>query len=282
MLNALSVLVNGVEKVNDFFDPAQLQEIRLECERLENRGTQLLREVGEQGLNRFYLSHSENLIVVPEAEEKNAICRFEQIVPESTLFRKQVVPQLKALLEAKIKSPVFLFKDKCNLKSPGAGAFKSHQDFPAYQMFNASIHYTVAIIVDDATIANGTLEFALNYQELNEKSQQISTPKGKQPLFEVYTGGADNGKIVEEVEQQLTWELFEAAAGDVILFDSYIPHRSEVNKTNSRRRMLFFTFNLAQEGDYYASYYEMKRADSLNPLFHVATPTKHSMIDEVQ
>jgi predicted 2-oxoglutarate/Fe(II)-dependent dioxygenase YbiX len=49
------------------------------------------------------------------------------------------------------------------------------------------------------------------------------------------------------------------AAGDVLLFDSYTPHRSN-SAGRCRRRAAFLTYNAAHHGDLHANYYAEKRA----------------------
>lgn len=48
------------------------------------------------------------------------------------------------------------------------------------------------------------------------------------------------------------------AAGDVLLFDSYTPHRSG-SAGQCRRRAAFLTYNAAHDGDLHAAYYAKKR-----------------------
>ena len=48
--------------------------------------------------------------------------------------------------------------------------------------------------------------------------------------------------------------------GDVLLFDSYVPHASKPNFTDAARRILYLTYNRASDGDYRAQYYADKRA----------------------
>ena len=47
--------------------------------------------------------------------------------------------------------------------------------------------------------------------------------------------------------------------GDIVLFDSYLPHRSFTNASDTWRRSAYLTFNRAAEGDLHAAYYAKKR-----------------------
>jgi hypothetical protein len=60
---------------------------------------------------------------------------------------------------------------------------------------------------------------------------------------------------------------------DLVLFDSFVPHHSVKNRTESLRRAMFVTFNPIAEGEWYDAYYREKRTDPSNPKFHVSTPT---------
>ena len=46
--------------------------------------------------------------------------------------------------------------------------------------------------------------------------------------------------------------------GDLVLFDSYLPHRSAPNASSTWRRSAYLTFNRAAEGDYHEAYYATK------------------------
>lgn len=46
--------------------------------------------------------------------------------------------------------------------------------------------------------------------------------------------------------------------GDIVLFDSYLPHRSNKNLTDKARRLAYLTFNPLQEGDHHTAYYTKK------------------------
>ena len=49
------------------------------------------------------------------------------------------------------------------------------------------------------------------------------------------------------------------APGDVIFFDSFVPHGSYPNLSDARRRILYVTYNRAADGDHRDQYYADKR-----------------------
>ncbi|AOJ67778.1 MULTISPECIES: phytanoyl-CoA dioxygenase family protein [Burkholderia] len=220
------------------------------------------------------------VIAVAERADPHTLCRFEYLAGASAYVRQSLVPRLAQLIERVLGEPVSLFKDKCNLKLPGGGAFTAHQDITAYRHFPTRYQVTAALALDPAVAANGGLEMADARGGALAGAPSAHTPRGMLAELPSYDGGARNGDIVDELAARMTWTLVEAQPGDVILFDSYVPHRSDANRSDSMRRMLFFTFNPASEGDLYELYYREKRSSPDNPIFHVATPTQHSAIRE--
>ena len=47
--------------------------------------------------------------------------------------------------------------------------------------------------------------------------------------------------------------------GDVLIFDSFVPHKSEVNTTQNSRRIYYFTYNKKSEGEHRLDYFKKKR-----------------------
>ena len=51
-----------------------------------------------------------------------------------------------------------------------------------------------------------------------------------------------------------------ASPGDFVLFDSYLPHRSSTNESDTWRRAAYFTYSPAADGDLHTAYYAKKAA----------------------
>jgi hypothetical protein len=134
--------------------------------------------------------------------------------------------------------PVVLFKDKINFKMPGGAGFKAHQDQQAGWSTYAPLFVTAMVTLDAATLENGCLEIAAGRHREGLIGQQW----------------------VPLEEQGLTLEPVPTAPGDVIFFDSFVPHASKANLTAAPRRILYITYNLASEGDYRARYFADKHA----------------------
>ncbi len=134
---------------------------------------------------------------------------------------------------------LYLFKDKINFKLPGGSGFKAHQDQQAGWSVYAPLFLTAMLSIDESTVENGCLEIA--------------------------AGRHKEGLIGEEWRpldpEGLTFELVPTMPGDVIFFDSFVPHASAPNRTEAPRRILYVTYALAAHGDRRARYFADKRRD---------------------
>ena len=171
------------------------------------------------------------------------LCRVENFVPYHEGFRELILGTgVMAMLEQLMGEAACLFKEKVNYKLPGGGGFEAHQDAPAFVSFEQRFHVTFLVAVDAQTRANGCLEFSDPvpvYQTLNQR---------------------EGGAIDAELEAELPFEAVELEPGDVVFFDSYIPHRSGPNRSSKPRRALYVTYNRLSEGDRRDDYFAHKRA----------------------
>jgi len=140
---------------------------------------------------------------------------------------------------ALLGEPAVLYKEKINHKQPGGAGFAPHQDAPAYRFVEH--HISVMVPLDPATAESGGLEFAEGHR------------RGRLPDA--------RGRLLPEVVDALRWVTVDAQPGDLLLFDSYAPHRSGSNRTDRPRRALYLTYNAARLGDHRARYYADKRAE---------------------
>jgi len=163
----------------------------------------------------------------------------------------QYVPKLNVLFgnDGKVTEAVtdlfgekaVLYKEKVNFKLSGGDGFKPHQDHAAgWWRYNQTIHITALVAVDEATAENGALEV-------------VRGEHTKGLLGEEYK------EVPDEHVQKFKWELVEAKPGDLVFFDSYVPHRSAANLSGKDRRALYVTWNKVSEGDYREKYYADKR-----------------------
>lgn len=274
MHNSVSLwLHQGFVHLPGILEESAFARIDQTCVSLSEHANRLLANAqpDRSGVASSTRVHSSGLIVVPETSDPGQVCRFEYLAGCSEYFRKELVPRLANLIAEAAGHRVILFKDKCNMKRPNGGAFGPHQDIVAYQHFGPRTHITAAVPVDSATELNGCLEMAVDYYDFRRNATWLSI--NDTPILPHYSGGLRNGEICSEIVERLAWLPIEATPGDIILFDSFVPHRSQRNRSSFNRRLLFFTFNLAAEGDHYEAYYRAKRTDPDHAMFHVSTPT---------
>jgi ectoine hydroxylase-related dioxygenase (phytanoyl-CoA dioxygenase family) len=217
---------DGFLVVRDFFHAPQVKELLQWTEALESAP-----EVSGQ----HWVYHEESA----RQPGRRLIQRIENFCPYhpglDRLIRHAALAQWAGVL---IGGPVVLFKDKINFKMPGGAGFKAHQDQQAGWSTYAPLFVTAMVTLDAATLENGCLEIAAG----RHREGLIGQP------------------WVPLEEQGLSLEPVPTAPGDVIFFDSYVPHASKANLTDAPRRILYITYNLASAGDHRARYFADKHA----------------------
>lgn len=170
------------------------------------------------------------------------LCRIEDFFPYHAGLRGLLADgPVMDIVSQLMGEPAILFKEKINYKLPGGKGFAPHQDAPAFAAFKQHRHITLMVSVDATTIENGCLEV------VRGRHREGTLAQGP--------GGALSAELVEG----LVWEPVTTEPGDVLLFDSYTPHRSGPNRTDRPRRALYITYNRASEGDRRDDYYRDKR-----------------------
>lgn len=139
-------------------------------------------------------------------------------------------------------SRLVLFKDKINFKMPGGAGFELHQDQQAGWSRYAPIFVTALVCLDKATLENGCLELSNS-----PRLEQLIAPEWR-PISVMEKGDIDLVPV-------------ETEPGDVILFDSFVPHGSGPNLTSAQRRLLYLTYNSEEYGDLRVQYFKDKRAN---------------------
>jgi hypothetical protein len=173
---------------------------------------------------------------------KKQLCRVENFVPYHKQFADFLTdPKKLEMLSQLMGESAILYKEKINFKLPGGKGFTHHQDAPAFTTFNQKYHITMMVALDPSTIQNGCLEVARAYHKRGILLQ------------------APDGTLSKEVIASLHWEPIVMEPGDVLLFDSYVPHGSAGNYSDQPRRALYVTYNRASEGDYRDAYFKHKR-----------------------
>jgi 2-aminoethylphosphonate dioxygenase len=175
------------------------------------------------------------------------LVRIENVVSaENSEFSDLVITdRVEACLTELLGDAPVLFKEKINYKLPGCRPDKLHQDQAAGWNAYCDFFITMAVAVD----ANRRDNAALSFMSSGNYERTLMTAEW-QPLSE----------IDPPYEPADEYALLEADPGDVIFFDSYVPHGSPANTGNRSRRNVFLTFNRQSDGDMRARYYADKWA----------------------
>jgi 2-aminoethylphosphonate dioxygenase len=174
--------------------------------------------------------------------QARVIQRIENFCPFHVGFDQLIRGhRLQSAVEQLLGDPAVLFKEKINFKISGGAGFEPHQDQQAGWSVYAPLFVTALVSIDAATLENGCLEIA--------NCPRSSGLIGREwaPLSASEMAGFDLQPVATR-------------PGDVIFFDSYVPHGSGPNLSSEQRRVLYVTYNRASDGDHRSSYYANKRA----------------------
>lgn len=152
-------------------------------------------------------------------------------------------PALQRILTQLLGDSPVVFKDKINFKLPGGKPDLLHQDQAAGWNAYADYFISAAIFVDANTKANAAMSVLRtgNYPRklMGSEWELLVNPE---PPF----------------EPELDYELLEGQPGDIVFFDSFVPHGSPANTSPARRRNIFVTVNRASAGNFRDAYYADK------------------------
>ena len=170
-------------------------------------------------------------------------CRVEHFLEDAPRLQEVLAGnKMMGWVAQCLEAPGILFKEKINLKLAGGQGFAAHQDAPAFDLFGQSKHVTVMVSLEAGNERNGCLEVA--QVEHREKILPMNADR----------------TLTDPVIESLTWQSIETAPGDIVIFSSFLPHRSGVNQSLQSRRAVYATYALASEGDHRAEYFRQKRA----------------------
>lgn len=169
------------------------------------------------------------------------LCRIENFVPYHAGFSRLITTRrMQQAVSELFGEEAVLFKDKINFKLPGGDGFKEHQDVQAGWDEFADLHITAMVAIDETNEANGSLEMIAGMHRQGVLGSMWA------PLTDADTG-------------HVAYAPVHCQPGDAVFFDSYVPHRSQPNRTDQARRVLYITYNKASQGDSREKYYADKR-----------------------
>ncbi len=178
---------------------------------------------------------------------ENILVRVENVLGDRNPELEALLLPARAIgcLNQLFGQPPILFKEKVNYKLPGCRPDKLHQDQAAGWNAYGKFFITMGIVVDENRKENA----ALSFMKSGNYARKLMTEEW-QPLTQ------DDPPYSPEDE----YVLLEADPGDVVFFDSYVPHGSPANTSERSRRNIFLTFNGQSDGDMRAGYYRDKWA----------------------
>lgn len=162
-----------------------------------------------------------------------------------------------------------LVKDKINYMYPGQPGFDCHQDFESYRHFSASYHITAMISLVPTHSNNGCMFFCGDYRE-EIQEEHIHRRYGGNALLKFQSMGSKRGNVDDAVVELLDSTEIHTSIGDIILFDSFVPHGSRNNATSEARPLLFLTYSPRADGLNYESYYKKKISRLLKSMERLA------------
>jgi ectoine hydroxylase-related dioxygenase (phytanoyl-CoA dioxygenase family) len=165
---------------------------------------------------------------------EKVIRKLEPISDLSSMFAELAFYEgITGPVSAVFGEPVELFEDKLNLKLPGGSPYPWHQDWVCCWRAHSDELITCFIYLEDADEINGCLQVI--------PGSHIGKPR--HPFkpgsrFEVDPTYVDRNKIVP----------VPLRAGEMILFDPYLLHFSDLNRSRMPRRAIIYTYNPARLG----------------------------------
>lgn len=138
------------------------------------------------------------------------------------LSDKRVETCVREVLDEEVK----LLKELLIYKYPDSGGYRPHQDIYhiGHGLANRQVHAIVTIAIDRSASDNGGL--------------YMSPGNHKNGIFDM----DKNSVICPEISQKFKWEPITSNPGDMLIFDNYVPHYSEPNKSNNSRRTMYLVF----------------------------------------
>ena len=215
---------NGYLKIPRFFSTAQVADLQTWVSEISCWETTLDK----------WMHHYES---TPDGPR---LSRSENFVPYHSDMKTLVTSgKVLAVVSELMEESAVLYKEKINYKYPGGGGYAAHQDAPAYEFID--YHITCLISVDAATPESGCLYFASGRHQ------------------EGFIALDEKGCVAPEIASTMAWVAVPTAPGDILLFGSYIPHKSPENRSDQPRRIIYLTYNAESQGDWREQYYADKR-----------------------
>ena len=177
-----------------------------------------------------------SLFYYEEIDSKPRLCRIEKFIDDNKFIHDIVMgDSVLGFVRKLLNKPVYLYKEKINIKHTGGSGYAAHQDATAYHKLKG--HITCLIAVTEMTLENGCLYLS----KVEHKNRVLPHDK--------------NGCIIKNEYIKLNWIPMKMYPGDCLFFNSFIPHKSYINYSSKSRKAIYLTFNDASEGNLRKKYY---------------------------
>lgn len=207
-----------------------------ECEHARRESDRLMQQcAAERDRYAARLEHEVDHLA-PEHRQgmEHVIRKIEPISDLSPFFAEMALrPAIAGPARALFDDEVGLFEDKLNLKLPGGSPYPWHQDWSCCWRAHTDELATCFVYLDAADEANGCL-------------QVIPGSHLGRPVHPFRGGG--HFEVDPSVVDASTAVPVPLAAGDMIVFDPYLLHYSDLNRGDVPRRAIIYTYYPARLG----------------------------------
>lgn len=211
------------------FSSGQLEALRAESDRL----LRLCTEQAERYARRIEWE-VDHLAEGDRTGMERVIRKLEPVSDLSPLFADFAYhPGIVEPVSAIFGEPVELFEDKLNLKLPGGSPYPWHQDWVCCWRAHTDQLITCFIYLDDADATNGCLQVIPG-----SHIGKPCLPFKPGSRFEIDPACVDTSKA----------KPVPLRAGEMIFFDAYLLHYSDLNRSRTPRRAIIYTYNPARLG----------------------------------
>jgi ectoine hydroxylase-related dioxygenase (phytanoyl-CoA dioxygenase family) len=165
---------------------------------------------------------------------ERVIRKLEPVSDLSSIFREfaysaGIVEPVSTIFDESVE----LFEDKLNLKLPGGSPYPWHQDWHCCWRAHTDELITCFIYLEDADIHNGCLQVIPGSHE-----NKAIYPFKAGSRFEIDPAYIHPDKIIP----------VPLKAGEMIFFDPYLLHYSDLNRSAVSRKAIIYTYNPARLG----------------------------------
>ena len=165
---------------------------------------------------------------------EHVIRKLEPVSDLSPVFASLAfTPAIAGPVAALFGEPIELFEDKLNLKLPGGSSYPWHQDWVCCWRAHSDELITCFIYLDDADATNGCLQVVPG-----SHIGKCAYPFKQGGHFEIDPAYVPHDRAVP----------VPLRAGDMIYFDPYLLHYSDINHSRMPRRSIIYTYNPARLG----------------------------------